>query len=52
MKEAIDKQKLLDHLNEQANYFYDKQMVGVAGVFVILRDDIESGRFDFSEESK
>lgn len=42
----IDKQKLIDHLDSQANYFYDQTMVGVSGIFVILRDEVEEGKFD------
>lgn len=42
----INKQRLIDHLDAQANYFYENSMVGVSGIFVILRDQIEAGEFD------
>lgn len=42
----IDKEKLLDRINDIADMFYNQGDIKTAGLFVILRDEIESGTFD------
>jgi len=46
MRDAINKQALIDHLNSGANELYEKGAIVPSGILVILRDEIEEGKFD------
>lgn len=48
-KQTLNKQQLIDFLNKQADYFYDKNMHTTAIVYVFLRDDVMNGKFDVKE---
>lgn len=46
MRDTINKQALIDHLNSAANELYEKGAIVPSGILVILRDEIEEGKFD------